>query len=255
MGGWQVGQRTSLALCSASKQAPPLVHRVSFFRDCLPGCKCCVDWNSSVPWPLQPLTSNWLLSWPAHIRSWAPTKSPLEVPRVGAPPHRHACGPCSASVPLPSSWKPAWESLALPTWDPSVPIFLHSHCCQVVWSYSTGCRVPRILNSPVRHCEPCFVLGTHMPAARILRFMVSHTRQFLQSLPAALHTLPLIRGQHESPTTHRAPVQFSSCVLTPSASPQLTRPAWTRLLSVRAQGRTPTVGIHWVFLVNMLFCF
>lgn len=165
------------------------------------------------------------------------------------------CGPRSASVPLPSSWKPAWGSLALPKWDPSVPIFLHSHCCQVVWSYSTGCRVSRILNSPVPDCEPRFVLGTHMPAVHILRFMVSHTRQFLQSLPAALLTLPLIRGQHESSVTLRAPAQFNSCELTPSAGPQLTRPAWTRLLSVRAQGRTPTVGIHWGFLVNMLFCF
>lgn len=118
-------------------------------------------------------------------------------------------------------------------------------------------RVPCAQNikSRVPHCEPCFVLGTHMPAVHILRFIVSHTRQFLQSLPAALRTLPLIRGQHESSITLRGPVQFSSCELTPSAGPQLTRPAWTRLLSVRAQGRTPTVGIHWGFLVNMLFRF
>lgn len=68
---WEAGRWSSSSVWhyTLNPSKPPPGQRVSFFRDCLPGWKCCMGRNSSVPWPLQPLTLNWLLSWPSHIRS------------------------------------------------------------------------------------------------------------------------------------------------------------------------------------------
>ena len=187
-----------------------------------------------------PLNLKWLLSRPAHIRSWTPTILSLDVPRVGVPPPSQCLWAMLFLCLLPSSKKPTCEPTKS-TCPSETPGSLSPYIATAARPRGLQHRVLCVQNTklPCSPCEPWFVMGTYLSAAHILRFTVSHARWFLQLLPAALHNLPLSEASTNLPP--RSEPRYSSVLVNWLFLPGSSSPAQPRYVDSQAmaQGRTP----------------